>query len=64
MIQEEGELAKIFNVSDRTTKTLGDIIEQHCEEGSNIHSDGWKAYQSIDWNRLGMIQYRHIHTIS
>lgn len=37
------------------------LIEENVEAGSHIHSDGWRAYQSINWERLGMTHERHIH---
>jgi IS1 family transposase len=60
LIQEDGEIAKIFNVTNRTTSTLKKLIRDNCEPGSIIHSDGWAAYQAIPWEILEMTHVRHV----
>lgn len=41
-------------VDDRTTDTLIPIIQKHVIQGSEIWSDGWRAY-----NALGQLGYTH-----
>jgi IS1 family transposase len=60
MIQEDGEIVKLFNVTNRTTSTLKKLIVNNCEPGSTIHTDGWAAYQAIPWETLDMKHARHV----
>ena len=43
-----GDLVLYF-VDDRTASTLQPLIEAHIERGTTVHTDGWKAYDSIPW---------------
>lgn len=61
MIQENNQNCKIFIVTDRTASTLANLIKQNCESGSIIHSDGWAAYERINWNTLEIKHEQHIH---
>lgn len=47
--------------TDRTAKTLEDLIGKICQKSSIIHSDGWAAYERINWERLEMIHEQNIH---
>jgi hypothetical protein len=50
----------VFNVTNRTTATLKKLIQENCEPGSVINSDGWAAYLAIPWGDLRMRHERHI----
>jgi hypothetical protein len=60
LIQENGEIAKVFNVTNRTTGTLHRLIQQNVEPGSIVHSDGWAAYKSIPFKSMRIQHKRHV----
>ena len=59
--QQWPNTAKVFLVNDRTTETIQNLLEEHCEIGCMVHHDGWRAYENIDWNGLGLLHEEHIH---
>ncbi|TMS33597.1 hypothetical protein L596_001320 [Steinernema carpocapsae] len=56
MIERGTNKVCVFEVSDRTSDTLLDLIGQHIADGSIIVSDGWSSYGGI--SRMGR-RYRH-----
>jgi transposase-like protein len=51
------------HVEDRTSETLLPIIGDYVEDGSIIHTDNWKAYNSIQ-ELLGMSHQTVNHSIT
>ena len=50
MIKEgDNNDAVLYFVRDRKTKTLEHLIGEHIQQGTEVHTDGWKAYAEIDW---------------
>lgn len=60
MIQKDGEIVKLFNVTNRTTATLKKLIQENVEKGSVVHHDGWAAYLGIPWAALKIKNKRHV----
>jgi transposase-like protein len=44
----------LYFVDDRKASTLAPLIAKHIEPGTDVHTDGWKAYQSIDWKGMAL----------
>ena len=53
--------AALVIVPDRTTKTIEQWLKDYVAPGSVIYHDGWKAYQSINWDKFQMIPVETIH---
>jgi len=41
-------------VPNRETETLQEVIERHVARGTLVKTDGWKAYETVQWDQLGM----------
>lgn len=63
MVEEDDHGIKLglWCVNDRKTETISSIIAQHVSDGAVVHTDGWKAYDGIDWEGLNLYRERHIH---
>ena len=47
------------DVDNRDAATLTRIIQRHVEPGSNVNTDGWSAYNSL--NHLGFNHFTVVH---
>jgi len=61
MIGETTRKVKIFIVDSRDNQRLGKLVAQHINPGCIVHTDGWRAYDAIDWPGLGIRRHRHVH---
>ena len=61
MISEESGEAKIFLIPDRKAITLEPLIQNNCNAGSIIHSDGWMAYSTMKWDEMDIEHRCHVH---
>lgn len=55
--------AKLFVVDVRNAQRLGPIVATQIVGGRDyvVNTDGWGAYEAIDWAGLGLIRVKHIH---
>ncbi len=40
----------IWCVKDRSAETIEAILESHVAPGTTVHSDGWGAYEAVNWD--------------
>ena len=59
MVERATNRLIMYPVSDRTEKTLVQIIQRHVKRGSTIYSDGWSAYCNL--NEYGYKHFTVIH---
>ena len=39
---------------------MSEIFEAHCEQGCTIYHDGWAAYNSVDYEALGLSHQENV----
>jgi len=61
LIGETSRRVKLFIVDARNQDRLGAIVIRHIAHGCTVHTDGWGAYQAIDWAGMGLVSHRHVH---
>ena len=49
MIGETTRKVKIFILYSRDNQRLGNLVAQLINPGCIVHTDGWRAYDAIDW---------------
>ena len=63
LIERETHRYVVRIVPDRTKHTLWDLILEHCNPGTRIHHDGFKAYQKMPYFDHGMQHRNHTHKV-
>lgn len=61
LIGETSRRVKLFIVDARNHERLGVIVSRHIARGCTVHTDGWGAYQAIDWAGMGLVRHRNVH---
>ena len=59
LIERSSDRIILYTVDNRDAATLTRIIQRHIEPGSNVYTDGWSAYDSI--NHLG---FKHFTVVN
>ena len=52
---------RIAIVNYRTTETIQKLIFKYVKPGTTIHSDGWRAYNGIEWEKYNYHWIRNVH---
>lgn len=63
IIGERTHEVNLSVVDDRTAPTLEAIMTNHLARGGVVHSDGWAAYNQINFAAMVLNWERHVHAI-